>query len=65
VNLSFDLRALQKTGEKLQAELAARSEAALASPSPDFAGYSRKVGEYYGIKRAMEILKEVEKEMGL
>jgi len=60
----FDARALQKAADKLQEASKELCEAILAHPAPDFAGYSRKVGEYYGLKRAAEILQEVEKEMG-
>jgi hypothetical protein len=60
---SFDSRALAKAADQLNVELITMCKNVLASPVEDYAGYMRRVGEFVGMRRALEILAGVEKEM--
>jgi hypothetical protein len=61
--LTFDTRVLQKLSERLHEELKARNESVLSSALETHAEYMRKVGEYYGVMKALELMQDVEKEM--
>jgi len=61
VSLSLDIRALRETAERIKREQFTLSENSLINNLPDYAEYKEKRGQYYGLKKALEIIEDVEK----
>ena len=60
-NLSLDIRALRETADRIKMHQDALSEGALVTHLPDYAAYRERRGEYYGLKKALEIIEDVER----
>lgn len=61
--LTFDIRALNKLSERLDDEIKERSLVLLTSPADTHAEYMKAVGFYWGLRKAIDHMQEVEKEM--
>ena len=60
---SLDIRSLRKAQEKIMEELKELCDGVLAVKCQDYAAYTEKLGRYHGLRRAMEVLQEVEKDL--
>lgn len=61
MSLSLDIRALRETAKRITEEQTVISSSTLVQNLPDYADYKERRGQYYGLKRALEIIDEVEK----
>jgi hypothetical protein len=60
---SFEIRALQKAHDAMGKELSEIGVQILSHSIVSYEQYSQLRGKYFGIKRAIEILEDVEKEI--
>jgi hypothetical protein len=62
-NLSLDIRALREAAENIEFAQKTIAKASMETKLADYAAYTERRGEYYGLNKALLILQDVEKRL--
>lgn len=63
MSLSLDIRALREAAQKIENEQRALAKSVVETKLADYAAYTERRGEFYGLNKALEILQDVEKRL--